>query len=73
MSPSLPPPSPESGTLAEAARRLDVADHLARLSDLLHLVAAAADGLPPPHGAAVARGAQIALDEVEVIRDLLGD
>lgn len=58
------------GASPETIRRLDLDDHLTRLADLLHLIAAAADGLPPPHGAAIVRGTQIALDEVEFIRDM---
>lgn len=58
----------DGSALSEAIRRLDLDDHLTRLADLLHLIAAAADGLPPPHGAAIMRGTQIALDEVEVIQ-----
>lgn len=55
----------------EAVRRIDLADHLTRLADLLHLIAAAVDSLPPPHGAAITRGTQIALDEVEFIQQTL--
>lgn len=59
---------PNGSASSEAIRRLDLDDHLTRLADLLHLIASAADGLPPPHGAAIMRGTQIALDEVEVIQ-----
>ncbi|WP_282028445.1 hypothetical protein [Paracoccus marcusii] len=59
------------GASSETIRHLDLDDHLTRLADLLHLIAAAADGLPPPHGAAITRGTQIALDEVEVIQQTL--
>ena len=59
------------GASSEAIRRLDLDDHLTRLADLLHLIAAAADGLPPPHGSAIMRGTQIALDEIEVIQQML--
>lgn len=61
---------PNGGASSETIRRLDLDDHLKRLADLLHLIAAAADGLPPPHGAAIVRGTQIALDEVNFIRDM---
>lgn len=71
MSPTSSTPHPNGGASAETIRQLDLADHLSRLSDLLHLVAAAADSLPPPHGAAIARGTQIALDEVDAIRGML--
>ncbi|MFJ1292651.1 hypothetical protein ACEPPZ_11265 [Paracoccus yeei] len=71
MSPTSSTPQPNGGTSPETIRQLDLADHLSRLADLLHLVAAAADSLPRPHGAAIARGTQIALDEVDAIRGML--
>nr|WP_172684929.1 hypothetical protein [Paracoccus marcusii] len=61
----------DDGASSETIRRLDTDDHLTRLADLLHLIAAAADGLPPPHGAAIMRGTQIALDEVKVIQSTI--
>jgi len=61
-------PRPNGAATPEAVRRLDLEDHLTRLADLLHLVALAGEGVPPPHGPAIIRGTQIALDEVDEIR-----
>lgn len=57
------------GASSETIPRLDLDDQLTRLADLLHLIAAAADGLPPPYGPAIMRGTQIALDEVVIIQN----
>ena len=47
---------------------LDIEDRLARLEELLHLIAMAGEGLDPPHAAALARGLQLAQDQASGIR-----
>ena len=47
---------------------LDIEDRLARLEELLHLIAMAGEGLEPPHAAALARGLQLAQDQAGAIR-----
>lgn len=59
------------GVSSETIHRLELDNQLTRLADLLHLIAAAADGLPPPHGAAITRGTEIALDEIEIIQNTI--
>lgn len=48
---------------------LDIEDRIARLQDLLQLIAMAGEGLEPPHAAAIARGIQLAQTEAGEIRE----
>lgn len=48
---------------------LDIEDRIARLQDLLQLIAMAGEGLEPPHAAAIARGIQLAQNEAGEIRE----
>lgn len=50
---------------------LDIEDRLARLDELLHLIAMAGEGLEPCHAAAIARGIQLAQDQSAEIRDVV--
>lgn len=59
------------GASSETIHRLELDDQLTRLADLLHLIAVATDGLPPPPGAAITLGTEIALDEIKIIQNTI--
>lgn len=48
---------------------LDIEDRIARLQDLLQLIAMAGEGLEPLHAAAIARGIQLAQEQSDDIKD----